>query len=332
MSSLSISLRASGRSEADLRARALGVIGFDADAEHAERCADAALLPFPLLASSSTKAQDVCEVWSTGAIVERGRDGAIRYASGGTFLWGRLVIEEADFAADIAAVAQAAYARLHEFLRESGFPHLLRIWNYFGAITEGEGDAQRYKQFCVGRARTFEVGSEGYPAATAIGFPAARQCFHLMWLAAKAPGEAIENPRQISAYHYPIQYGPQAPGFARATLWQDEDSPVLLISGTAAVVGHASCHHGDVTAQLQETACNLEALLDTARQRAPQLPKQLGAGSLFRVYLRDPGMRSTVESFLRSRWPAAQWVLLHAEVCRSELLVEIDGIHGVQLA
>ena len=332
MSLLSISLRTSGRADADLRDHALGVVGFDADAEIANRCADAAVLPFPLLASSLRAPAPVCEVWRASGIVERGRHGVIRYARSETFLCGRLVLDEAEFADGIADVAQAAYACMREFLAECGYPHLLRVWNYFAAITHGEGDDERYKQFCIGRARSFLPGVEGFPAATAIGFPAPRQRFHLLWLAGKMPGTPIENPRQISAYHYPPQYGPQSPGFARATLLGDHGAPLLLISGTAAVVGHASCHQGDLQAQLDETARNLEALLETARATAPDLPSRFGAGTHFRVYLRDPDTRAVVERFLSARWPEMQWTLLHAEVCRSELLVEMDGVHGVELA
>jgi hypothetical protein len=58
----------------------------------------------------------------------------------------------------------------------------------------------------------------------------------------------------VSAYDYPRQYGPAAPSFSRAALTPD---PLLLISGTASIVGHASVHLGDVTAQLEETLANL---------------------------------------------------------------------------
>ncbi|MBK9493652.1 MAG: hypothetical protein IPO08_03735 [Xanthomonadales bacterium] len=80
-------------------------------------------------------------------------------------------------------------------------------------------------------------------------------------------------------------------------------------------------------AQLEETARNLQTLLETARAHAPELPAQFEASSVLRVYLRDPAQQSVVEAFLRARWPLAQWVLLHAEVCRPELLIEIDAVH-----
>jgi len=47
----------------------------------------------------------------------------------------------------------AAYAALVDFVGRSDTPQLLRIWNYLDAITLGDGDAERYRQFCIGRAR-----------------------------------------------------------------------------------------------------------------------------------------------------------------------------------
>ena len=44
------------------------------------------------------------------------------------------------------------------------------MWNYLDAINEGDGDAERYRQFCVGRARGLgRPNGKRLPAATAIG-------------------------------------------------------------------------------------------------------------------------------------------------------------------
>src|SRR3546814_7354125 len=69
------------------------------------------------------------------------------------------------------------------------------------------------------------------------------------WLAARTPGTPVENPRQVSAYRYPRQYGPQQPSFARAMLPPPGSAMPLLLSGTASVVGHATAHVGELLAQ-----------------------------------------------------------------------------------
>ena len=151
----------------------------------------------------------------------------------------------------------------------------------------------------------------------------------MYWLAARAPGAPVENPRQVSAYRYPRQYGPQPPSFARAMLPPRGGSMPLLLSGTAAVVGHASHHAADeLLAQLDETFTNFDALLGAARERDPALPAQFGAGTRLKVYVRDREDLPVVERALEERFgDRVPRILLHAAICRRELAVEIDGVH-----
>src|SRR5690606_1728933 len=93
--------------------------------------------------------------------------------------------------------------------------------------------------------------------------------------------------RQVSAYRYPRDYGPQPPSFARAMLAHQAAVP-LLLSGTASVVGHASAHAGNSSAQLAETCANLEHLLAAARELDATLPAAFGNASILKAYLHDP--------------------------------------------
>jgi len=268
---------------------------------------------------------DLAEVWRASGPVRRGRAGAIRYSEDGEHLFGMLEIDEGE-PRDIGAAARDGYAQLMAFQSASGKPHLLRIWNYFDAITEGEGDDERYQRFCIGRAEGLGEHQLGaLPAATAIGRRDGRPILQMYWLAAAHAGTPLENPRQVSAYHYPRQYGPVPPRFARAMLASTGE---LLISGTASVVGHATHHDGDVEAQLQETLRNLDALLQQAHVRDALCPRQFGADALLKVYLRHPGDADPVVALLRQRLPPGMPLLvLEADICRRDLLIEIDGTH-----
>ena len=76
----------------------------------------------------------------------------MRYAHDDQLLFA--VIEEDERAyGGIRSTAEKLYAAMRQFQEHCGFPHLLRMWNYFDAINEGDGDVERYRQFCVGRAR-----------------------------------------------------------------------------------------------------------------------------------------------------------------------------------
>jgi chorismate lyase / 3-hydroxybenzoate synthase len=282
----------------------------------------------PHAATPGTADRQVFEVWHANAPVVHGRDGPIRWASDGQLLYGAIELDERD--GGIEAAACDAYARLVAFTRGSATPHLLRVWNYLDAITLGEGDAERYRAFCTGRARGLgDFDASRLPAATAIGRCDDARTIQVYWLSARAPGTAVENPRQVSAYRYPRQYGPQPPSFARAMLPPPGSRMPLLLSGTAAVVGHASVHEGELLAQLDETFANFDSLLGAARVHAPDLPTRFGAGTRLKVYVRDRADLPVVAEALDRRFGShVPRVLLHAAICRRELAVEIDGVHG----
>jgi chorismate lyase/3-hydroxybenzoate synthase len=165
----------------------------------------------------------------------------------------------------------------------------------------------------------------GYPAATAVGKTSdARRSLQVCWLAGREPGVEIENPRQLAAYRYPRCYGPAAPSFSRAML---VPGPLLLVSGTASIVGHESMHPGDTIAQLHETLDNLDALLRQAAETAARPVPRLGPDSLLKVYLRHANDAAPVVQQLHARLgDGLPLVILAADICRQELLLEIEAV------
>lgn len=237
------------------------------------------------------------------------------------WLYGSIEIDEQG---DLATATEHAYGLLLAHSHRLGFAHCVRIWNYFGAINDGEHDDERYRRFVAGRARVIDAPpAEGYAAATAIGLPSPPDQLHVHWLAAKQPGIAIENPRQVPAFEYPSDYGPVAPGFSRAMLVPGEE-PLLLISGTASIVGHAS-QHDDTLTQLGEIFDNLAELVRVAEMRA-HARADFARDALLRVYLRDPAEAGAVRGWLLQRLGAqASFMLLHGDVCRADLRIEIEA-------
>jgi chorismate lyase/3-hydroxybenzoate synthase len=261
------------------------------------------------------------ELWHTDTTVQVGREGLIQFAAGGRYLAGQVVVEEAAVGG-LAAAARAAYEAISHFTLRSGHRHLLRMYNYFSAINSGAGDAERYKQFCSGRAAGFKaLPDPAWPAATAIGRQDQNRSLQVYWLASDEAGRPLENPRQVSAFHYPRQYGPAPPHFSRAMQVADG----MLISGTASVLGHASHHPGDLPAQLDEVLRNLASL----RQASGTLSAApWDRGTLLKIYLRDPTTAAYVADYVRGHLPAqVQFLILGADICRRELLVEIDAVH-----
>ncbi|WP_109126945.1 pteridine-dependent deoxygenase [Dyella sp. C11] len=258
------------------------------------------------------------ELWQVEGPVIHGRTGDVQWSSGEGWLFAAVTLDEAAHGGP-RDTAASAYAQLCGFVASRRERHVQRIWNYLADINQGEGDTERYKQFCEGRAQG--MGSffeDGFPAATAIGHHASAARLQVYLLACDEPGGRVENPRQVSAWRYPRQYGRIPPSFARAMTLPAGDA--LAISGTAAVVGHASAHEDDLPAQLDETLVNLEALLASAG-----MPTGFDAQSPLKAYVRHAADASAAHDFLQRHLPGVPLLLLHGDICRSELLVEIDG-------
>lgn len=238
-----------------------------------------------------------------------------------------------------------AYETIFRVLDALGIRHLLRIWNVVPAINADQFGSERYRQFNTGRQRAFMACGRpvagSVPAASALGAavgidgdtPPATP-LAISFLATRSPSAAIENPRQVSAYRYPSEYGPSAPTFARAAAWRDAcrpaDAATLFVSGTASIVGHETVHRGDAMAQLRETLANIDAVLAQAalgNHGSPTL-----ADLTYKVYLRNPhdtDMPAAIDDVLRARCgfpPRALY--LHADICRADLLLEIEASAG----
>lgn len=231
-------------------------------------------------------------------------------------------------AVDIERAAREAYAELLSRVRGSPQPYLLRIWNFFDGINQGEGDAERYRAFCVGRAAAVDAAfHDPPPAATAIGSPAGSIAgLQVVALCGAEPGLALENPRQTPAWRYPREYGPVSPGFSRGAILGQDGCAVLLASGTASILGHVSQHVGDVEAQLAESLRNLQALLAEGETRS-RSQFSLERCSALRVYLRHAEDAARVLPQLRQSFPEGTSLrLLHGDICRRELDVELEGV------
>lgn len=279
----------------------------------------------------------VCEAWSASGPMLQGRAGRMQWRGNAEVLFAVVQVHEADFAASAAplqAASQAAYAALFEGLDALGHTHLLRVWNHVPDINGFEADMERYRAFNIGRQDAFlrhgrTVQGASVPAASALGAAAGAPLL-VYALAAPRSAQAIENPRQLSAYHYPQDYGPRSPTFSRASLMQFGGQRLLTISGTASIVGHRTLHVGDVEEQTRETLRNIDAVLQQAR-----IHGAVGmtlADLHYKVYVRHaedwPSIRAELQRAAGTQMHA---IALQADVCRADLLVEVEAV-GLQQA
>jgi chorismate lyase / 3-hydroxybenzoate synthase len=265
-----------------------------------------------------------------------GPNGEITWSADASLLFAHLTLDEQSFGdgrhCALEATAHAAYQGLFDLLEHSGFLHPIRFWNYLPRINVDEDGLERYRHFNVGRHAAFVEARRppdaSPPAACALG--CSGTALTVMVLAGRVAPTAVENPRQVSAYRYPQQYGPCPPTFSRAALYRSGTSALLTISGTASIVGHETLHIGDVAAQVDEALRNIEAVVEAANHAAGQ--------SLFSVdrlkmkaYVRNAADTEAVRRQLKLRLPATPVPLVRADICRANLLFEIEAADSAML-
>ena len=273
----------------------------------------------------------VVEVWKSSAPVLRDQVQDIRLAFTEDVVFGCVEISETSRDA-LEDVTRAAYEQIFDYCTRSGYSHLLRMWNYFPSINVEHNGLERYKRFCVGRHQAFSEYYKEFtsilPAASAVGTHDGP--FQVLFVAGKQPGRPFENPRQISAYEYPPTYGPKSPSFARAFLHPTVTGSQLFVAGTASIVGHATQHQGDPANQTLETLSNIDAVLDRVRNDSQESWGKVFSKGLLKVFVRHrkdlPAVRGVLESH---EYGKASILYVSGEMCRNELLVEIEGMWNV---
>lgn len=281
----------------------------------------------------------ICEVWHSSGEPTQGQHGAIHYRYDDDILFGVIVLSEAMFEASadktpLQQAAESAYRQIFSLLDKLQFPYLFRIWNYMADINAHSFGLERYIQFNLGRQDAFLAHGRdvagNVPAACALGMH--QGSLSISFLAGRVMPQCIENPRQISAYEYPQQYGPRSPTFSRACLIRLGLDDVLFLSGTASIVGHATMHPDDVVAQTRETVANIKAVLIEANRLVGQ-PKFDLSSLYYKVYVRNPADLEQIRNELtHCVGGTLKAVYLQADVCRQDLLLEIEATAGHPLA
>jgi enamine deaminase RidA (YjgF/YER057c/UK114 family) len=225
------------------------------------------------------------------------------------------------------------------------FDRIIRTWFYLGGIVNDEGETQRYKEMNRARSAFFEGVHflkgcqpklpdvlEPYPASTGIGTEGRELRLGCIALATDRPeivAMPLENPRQTSAFNYASSYSPKSPKFARAMALSCGNYATIFISGTASIVESESRHAGDVEAQTNQTLNNIEALIsehNLARHGLPGLGTNFDNLGMVRVYIKRKDDFEKVRTVCQSRLGDVPALYAVADVCRPELLVEVEGI------
>lgn len=271
------------------------------------------------------------ETWSIDLSMTSGDSEGIAWRRSDGLLYGVIELDEGDFTGSaicspLQAASEEAYRRIFRLLDSEQLPHLWRVWNYLAEINLETDGLERYRQFNIGRQDAFlecHRGATGnVPAACAIGLTGGP--LSIAFMAGPTPAVPLENPRQVSAYNYPADYGPRSPTFSRGALAYLPVQELLFISGTASIVGHQTVAPGDPAGQCRESMANIAAVIGEANRHSRTGPYALEELS-YRVYVRHADQYRLISETLTPLIGGAEVIYVQADICRHDLLLEIEA-------
>ncbi len=248
-------------------------------------------------------------------------------------------IPASDFSASVAEQSSEVFTKLDAILSAYGYEvdDIVRQWNYIGNIVACREGKQNYQEFNDARTRYYSKGAwgNGYPAATGIGSVDGIVVGCIAFKKSDGKGiYPIDNPLQVAAHVYSkrvliddaVDAVKSTPKFERAKLIETERGAICFVSGTAAIRGEESVDASSATMQTLRTIENIKHLVSKENlERFGSKPYDLDYIYL-QVFVKHEKDYEEVRKVVEEHYPQVPVVYTVADVCRSELLVEIEGI------
>ncbi len=224
------------------------------------------------------------------------------------------------------------------------FSHVFRQWNYIESITDTIAGSQRYQIFNDVRTLFYNESDfiHGYPAATGIGMTAGGVVIDFL-ASVHDHVWPVKNPQQVDAHKYSSEvlgnnklsdkFIKSPPKFERAKAIALDDNIIIYVSGTAAIKGQLSMAQNDAYYQTLVTIDNIEQLTSIKNLIAHHIPVStlsVVEPVSFRIYAKTSADIQKVQTAFKSKFGKMKNVqYLIADICRPELLVEIEGTYQI---
>ena len=233
---------------------------------------------------------------------------------------------------------------------DANFSDIVRVWLYQSGITELEttaegGKVEAYRELNRSRTDLFEewekaenmpLDSNGalcYPPSTGIGMQGLRgltgSCTALQSDNDGLLLIPLENPHQTSAFDYERRFSVKSPKFSRAMIMACGSYAITWVSGTASILDSESVHLNDIVKQTEQTIDNIESLIspENVKNHGVKIDGS-GLNDLggVRVYIKREEDYQKCREVCERRFGDIPASYVIADVCRPELLVEIEGV------
>ena len=249
------------------------------------------------------------------------------------------------------------FETLQERLAQAGcsFRDVPRVWLYQGHIISPEEESnagfsaretisERYRELNRARSDFFDDAISRddmlrtsnneviYPASTGIGTQGDSLLLSGMAIQTNRPDihlVRLENPMQTSAFDYEKKFSIKSPKFSRAMACAMPAYATIWVSGTASILNSETVHVGDVIKQTHQTIDNIQQLISPSNLAAHGYENSgasLSDLAKVRVYVKHEKDFDACRQVCRERFGHLPTIFAIADVCRPDLLVEIEGV------
>jgi len=244
--------------------------------------------------------------------------------------------------------SESAFSIMQSILSKEEFAmdQVVRQWNYIPRLVEEvdvEGKTfQNYQIFNEIRQKYYSYYKKksGYPAATGIG--SSNGVVTISFIAVSDSlcegSYELSNPNQTDASNNGqavlisdplLKLQKKTPLFERGKVMCETEQSIFFISGTASILGQETVHIGDVAGQTEQTIQNITSLMspDSSKGAAQIIDMNCSKELAYlRVYIKDKSDFPIVRQICEKEYGVNRCInYVEAEVCRTNLLVEIEG-------
>src|SRR5438046_296447 len=212
-----------------------------------------------------------------------------------------------------------------------GTGHVFEVWRCNRPATSGQRQRVRFRRTadmlfgCIAVSEAQLAAAAAAPdgarcsgAGHAAGHGALHEATSQAYREICAAVDAENYPHLLRVWNYLPDINRDVEGTERYRQFNSARQHALRASGR-------SLHVGDTAAQTRETLTNIEALLAEANRAARGARFRLGALAL-KVYVRRPADLPVIEAELAAALgESARVIYLQADICRQDLLVEIEA-------
>ena len=249
---------------------------------------------------------------------------------------------------DLLFQANGAFELMQKILdsESMSFSNIVRQWNYVENILNVEHnkdkEVQNYQILNDVRAKYYSQADfkDGYPAATGIGMNTGGIILEFIAIKPKRNIYIVplKNPMQTDAYNYSqdVLVGnaliqariKSSPKFERAKYISVNEKKTIFVSGTAAIQNEKTLANDDIKKQTEITIKNISNLISRANLKQAGIENNVGdiGFSFIRVYVKNKSELDAVKEICNSYYRNVPINYLVADICRDNLLVEIEGI------